>query len=461
MEIARGCCPLVSWAGTWGDLGEVSGFGLVFFGDDRKYAEPEEPKQLAPSAKPHTYHVDTKGSDDGDGSANKPFATVQEAVDTAGPGDKVVVRPGLYRGRLLIRRGGLPGKPLTVEGQRGAVLDGGDVVKGWEHLGNGLYKKGGLPYQPYCMVWNDRFVLHVKRKWGKRYIGASDLYLSGEPKPEDWDGIEVLFASEGGTAWVRSRNGDDPDEQEVTIAPRGYDAGTGTVNIVGAGHVIVRGFVIKGGDTGVYLERASDNIIERNVVHHGKNSVMLHYQTHRNIIRDNYLTMRTFGSMNRFRGSVAGLRNVVRIIKGDGRRDHHGILLLYAGHGNEFCYNTIYEHWDGVKACVYPPRAGDPEVVAKQVRILSQLYGRDFKVHHNIIRDCWDYGIEPCGGEVNAEYHHNLLHDNYGSRIKSVGTGPAYFYNNFYACPYKRIPAAEERLLEDGKSVLHKTAGCV
>ena len=285
MEIARGCCPLVSWAGTWGDLGELSGFVLVFFGDDEKYPKSKESKPAAPSAKPCTYHVDTKGSDDGDGSSNKPFRTVQRAVDAAGPGDKVVVRPGIYRGRGLIRRGGLPDKPLILESQRGAILHGGDAVKDWEHLGNGLYKKDGLPYQPYCMVWNDRFVLHVKRKWGGRYIGADDLYFKGDPTPEDWDGIEVLFASEGNTAWVRSRNGDSPNEQEVTVAPRGYDAGTGTVNIVGADHVVVRGFVIKGSDTGVYLERASDNITERNVVHHGKNSVMLHYQTQRCLLR--------------------------------------------------------------------------------------------------------------------------------------------------------------------------------
>jgi parallel beta-helix repeat protein len=298
------------------------------------------------------------------------------------------------------------------------------------------------------MVWNDRFVLHVSRKWQGEYIDAGKVYLSGSPKQEDWDGIEVLFSSQGGSAWVRSRNGEDPNRQEVTIAPHCYDIGGGTVNLRDANHVILRGFVIKGGDTGVYMANSTDNVIERNVIQHGKNGVLLHYGSHRNVIRDNYITMRTFGTMNRFKATSENIQNVVRIVKGDGRRDHQGILLLYAGHDNEFCYNTIFEHWDGVKACVYMTSGGDKEVVAKEKRIQSQLYARGFKVHHNIIRDCWDYGIEPCGGEVDAEYHHNLLHDTYGSRIKSIGTGPAYFYKNFYACPSRGIAEIDERRLD-------------
>ena len=447
MEIARGTCPLVGWAGCWGHLAERRHFGLVFFENDGKYPR-EKAEEKAPAAKPRTLYVDPKGDDGNPGDSNKPFKNVQKAVDVAGPGDRVIVRPGLYRGRLMIKGGGLPEKPLTIEGQRGAILHGGDLATGWEHMGNGLYKKEGLPYQPYCMVWNDRFVLYVRSEFQKEYVDATKLYFQGQPEPKDWDGVEVLFSSLGGTAWVRSRNGDDPNQQEVTLAPRCYDIGGGTVNLHDASHVIVRGFVIKGGDAGVYMSNSTDNVVERSVIQHGKNGVLLHYGTHRNVIRDNYITMRTFGTMNRFKATKAGIRNVVRIIKGDGRRDHHGILLLYAGHDNEFAYNTIYEHWDGVKACVYMTSGGDPEVVAKEKRIQSQLYGRGFKVHHNIIRDCWDYGIEPCGGEVDAEYHHNLLHDNYGSRIKSIGTGPAYFYKNFYACPSRRIAEIDERILD-------------
>ena len=460
MEIARGTCPLVAWAGCWGHLGERHHFGLIFFENDEKYRKPPTARKKTPFAKPRLYWVDPKGSDDNPGDSKTPFKTVQKAVDVAGPGDKITVRPGRYRGRLMITGGGRPGKPLTIEGQRGAILHGGDVVTGWEHVGKGLYKKEGLPYQPYCMVWNDRFVLYVRSRWQGEYVDASKLYFFGDPQPEDWDGVEVIFSAEGRTAWVRSRNGDDPNQQEITIAPRCYDTGGGTVNLQDANHVILRGFVIKGGDAGVYLASSSDNVIERNILHHGKNGLLLHYGCHRNTIRDNYISMRTFGTMNRFKATRAAIRNVVRIIKGDGRRDHHGILLLYAGHDNEFCYNTIYEHWDGVKACVYMTSGGDEEIVAKEKRIQSQLYGRGFKVHHNIIRDCWDYGIEPCGGEVDAEYHHNLLHDNYGSRIKSIGTGPAYFYKNFYACPSKRIPEVEERLLDLAGPPLSKPARC-
>jgi len=200
------------------------------------------------------------------------------------------------------------------------------------------------------------------------------------------------------------------------------------------------------------MKDASDNLIERNHIQHGKDGIHLHYRCHRNEIRDNYITLRTFCNMNRLRSSPQAMRNIVTVIKGYGRADHHGILMFCTGHGNAFHHNCIYSHWDGVKANVYMPTRGDPAVIAKQVAIMSPLHCRDFDCHHNIIRDCWDYGIEPCGGEVNARYHHNLLHDNYGSRIKSIGTGPAYFYNNMYATPYRGVVEGERlRMSPDPK----------
>ena len=51
------------------------------------------------------------------------FASVQAALDAAHPGDTVVVRPGIYRERPIIR------SPVVLRGEPGAILDGeGDGV---------------------------------------------------------------------------------------------------------------------------------------------------------------------------------------------------------------------------------------------------------------------------------------------------------------------------------------------
>jgi len=52
-----------------------------------------------------TLYVATDGSDAaGDGSPGSPWATITHAVDQAGDGDEVVVRPGTYNGRQSLRR---------------------------------------------------------------------------------------------------------------------------------------------------------------------------------------------------------------------------------------------------------------------------------------------------------------------------------------------------------------------
>jgi len=71
--------------------------------------------------------VDPAGNDAEDGGSEaRPWRTLQYAVDRALPGDRVVLRPGLYAEPALIVRGGAEGAPLVIAAQEQwkAVLDG-------------------------------------------------------------------------------------------------------------------------------------------------------------------------------------------------------------------------------------------------------------------------------------------------------------------------------------------------
>ena len=73
-----------------------------------------------------TWVVDPAGEDaDARGAEAKPVKSFQFAVDRALPGDRVVVRPGVYGGDTLLMHGGVEGAPITLEAaKRGeAVLD--------------------------------------------------------------------------------------------------------------------------------------------------------------------------------------------------------------------------------------------------------------------------------------------------------------------------------------------------
>lgn len=81
-----------------------------------------------------TLHVDPKGDDlKGAGSAELPWKTVQRALDECGPGDAVLMHAGVYTQRVEFHESGLPGKPLTLMAEPGAVFSGKGMPRG-EHV---------------------------------------------------------------------------------------------------------------------------------------------------------------------------------------------------------------------------------------------------------------------------------------------------------------------------------------
>ena len=82
-----------------------------------------------------TFHVATDGADGADGSASRPFRTVNRAAELAKPGDTVLVHAGEYREWVRPRRGGLSAtRRITYQAAPGehVVIKGSERVTGWE-----------------------------------------------------------------------------------------------------------------------------------------------------------------------------------------------------------------------------------------------------------------------------------------------------------------------------------------
>lgn len=89
----------------------------------------------------NTLYVDASAKEKGDGSARKPYKTIQEAADAAAPATRVVIRGGVYRECVHPRRGGTDARHMiSYEAAAGEkpVIKASEIVtdftesRGWQ-----------------------------------------------------------------------------------------------------------------------------------------------------------------------------------------------------------------------------------------------------------------------------------------------------------------------------------------
>ena len=101
---------------------------------DADFRKAELPADFTVPA--HTKFVDAQHPDALDknpGTPEKPWKTIQHAADSAGPGDTIIIRGGIYRELVTISNSGQPQKPITfrsVPGER-VQINGAELLTGW------------------------------------------------------------------------------------------------------------------------------------------------------------------------------------------------------------------------------------------------------------------------------------------------------------------------------------------
>lgn len=89
------------------------------------------------------YYVSPNGNDHNDGSASKPFKTIQAAANVAMPGDVITVHAGIYREWVNPPRGGTSDAMRIIyqaaPGER-VVITGSEPVRGWEKVSGDTWK---------------------------------------------------------------------------------------------------------------------------------------------------------------------------------------------------------------------------------------------------------------------------------------------------------------------------------
>ena len=104
-------------------------------------------------------------SDEGPGSAERPWKTIAPAARQAGAGDVVRIHDGIYRERVVIKNSGTAQVPIVLEAAPGAwvVLSGADRLTRWQRT--------STDRPVYSSPWPHRFI-----SWSPNMTHPDDAY---------------------------------------------------------------------------------------------------------------------------------------------------------------------------------------------------------------------------------------------------------------------------------------------
>jgi len=347
-----------------------------------------------------TLHVDDDSPPGGDGSAGAPFDTIQEAVDAAGPGTRVLVSDGLYREAVTFPNGGGKGAWLQVVAEDdGAVLDGSVAVSGG----------GWNPHPSVAHVWSrdvGRSFAYLARD-GQRAYRYNDLrgLLAGEgddgvPIEEGW------FQEPGDTLlWVRSTT--DP-AGHVFNMPR-HDHG---FEIEGADWVWVEGFEVRyyGREewaSGVLVRDSSHTVVRDMTVHGVTQGVVVRGRSNDTRVEGNDVSDPPVESWP------------WDAVKGT---SHEGAGIVISGRtGAIVRQNEVHHIFNGIYTGSWD--------ALEDTRIAFDVDAYDNELHH-----IGDDGLEPEGACINNRFRENRFTGGLvGISLAPITSGPVWVIGNIFA----------------------------
>ena len=154
----------------------------------RRAAPPRRPLNSVRKVDKHMpfeFHVATTGSDDAEGSEDRPLRTINRAADLAMPGDTVVVHSGEYREWVQPRRGGLSElRRITYTAAPGehVVIKGSEQVTGWDLVSGNVWMVA-VPntlfgsFNPFAEEIVGDWIVYPDKSTPKKHLG--DVYLNG------------------------------------------------------------------------------------------------------------------------------------------------------------------------------------------------------------------------------------------------------------------------------------------
>ncbi len=353
---------------------------------------------------------------------NTGYDGIRQALDAAKPGDVIRLTPGRHQGPVVINK-----DRITLKGDAGAVITGAAQWKPeWRaepEYGHAF--SSPLSFEPRVMQCNDRFMINIVAgrakdglkkihrdgvgRSGRNVLQSMFTYLKAEKR------VIVSFASPVNIEDVRI---------EAAVA--------GSALTVSANDCVVEGIIVYGGTHGVTFENASRSIVRNCVMLSSENKVVFGKNSNSCKLYSCDITLNPDGmNFNARSGNDNPSWDVWVAHKSYGTYDKTGIFFEAAGSNNEAYSNYVYNVWNGIGSDNGVGPNGIVDFYKNSVFPQKTELNRSERVHHNRVDLCMDDGLEPGGDLYDCWWYGNMITRALcGIRIKGVGVGPFYLFDN-------------------------------
>ena len=363
-----------------------------------------------PTGSGKTYYVEPNGNDEGPGTREKPFATIQHAVDRAEPSDTILLAPNAFRESVTVTRSGRPDACIRLQGteeDREVTGAGGRAV--------GLTRETRLrgdvtPDGPGEHLGGNLWVLQEPRRVGTLTRGRTRWYHHGsleELKEAESPLVPGWWQDEkAGKVYLRMDKEEAPPWQALCLGvlPFGLKFENASYWIVEnidfevfGGGPYSRGIEVRGGESIVI--RGCDFHCMRTGVRLAKGSRRCLVE--RCTFRDNSIWNWPWKACK--------------------SHDVEGCAVsLQGGSGNVVRHNHIEGLFNGIA----PATWGD---------LHNDRINCDMDVHHNTFTHVADDCLEPEGSCINVRFWNNRAFDVFmGISIAPVTVGPCWVVRDRY-----------------------------